>query len=114
MDSTFVSMLQNEQLQDQTFEQVQFDHTLDNMSMLDGGEGTLSELLRDKSPRSRFISDESIFAGHDDILDKQFEVEEETKGHSFSLFRQRRPRAVCSDLLAPLADDDEDMIFAGV
>jgi len=57
MDSTFVSMLPCEPNHDQTIEQALFDHTLDNMSMAEGGEGTLSELLRDKSPRSRFISD---------------------------------------------------------
>lgn len=77
--------------------------------MAEGGEVSLSELLRDRSPRSRFISDESIFAGRD-TPDKQFEVEEETKGHSFSLFRQhRRPRPLCASVdLIGLRDDDDD------
>lgn len=86
--------------------------------MADGGEGTVSELLRDKTSRSRFISDESIFAGcGDDAPDKQFEVEEEeTKGHSFSLFRQRRPKPCFShaELTGPFGLDDDDMIFETV
>jgi len=65
-DSTLISLRQFEH--DCTAEQVMFDHTLDDMSLLeDGGENMLSELLRknSKTPsksRSRFISDESFFA----------------------------------------------------
>ena len=46
-----------------------FDHTLDNMSFFDEGSESVSELLRKRASslsmqrsRSRFISDESIFA----------------------------------------------------
>jgi len=43
--------------------------------MADGGDITLSDLLRDKNSRSRFISDESFFAGND-VADKNTEEEE--------------------------------------
>lgn len=56
---------------DQSGEHVLFDHTLDNMSMMDGGEGAVSELLRgEKLARSRFVSDDSFFAGNN-VPDKQ-------------------------------------------
>ena len=90
-----------------------FDHTLDNMSLQEDGNGAgMSELLREKVPtsRSRFISDvgilggtkTSFFADESDIPDKShddtchlerkrgmLQAEEESKVPNFkpSLFK---------------------------
>jgi hypothetical protein len=110
MDSTFISAPQcDNPMQDQSHEQALFDHTLDNMSMADGGDMTLSDLLRDKGSRSRFISDESFFAGND-VADKYIE-EEELKSSTFSLFRPRNPemeRAPVDLLGIPMEDTEEE------
>lgn len=84
MDSTLISFQECND-KDCTVEQVMFDRTFDDMSLLQDDRAT-SELLRDKSSiaphRSRFISDDSIFSfranpSHTDVPDKQLMMEQE-------------------------------------
>ena len=70
-----------------------FDHTLDNMSLMED-QMPISELLREKGmthQRSRFISDESITGFHfSDIPDKSFDNEVEEYKEPPSTFEKSR------------------------
>ena len=121
MDSTFISLQPYEQhLNEQSLEQALFDRTLDNMSMQEDGNGgpLVSELLRAKclGSRSRFISDESFFAGgglSSDIPDKSFENQpEETKTARSSPTDRHAPSRFFTPidrLGIPIFDDSSDL-----
>ena len=77
--------------------------------MAEGGDITLSDLLRDKGSRSRFISDESFFT-RNDVADKFIE-EDELRSTTFSFFRPRNPeveRAPVELLGIPMEDTEEE------
>jgi hypothetical protein len=118
MDSTFISALPLDP-HDHSYELGNFDHTLDNLSMMDNGEGgILSELLREKGSRSRFISDESFFS-RNDVHDKHLDTEEEehkgqlplTAGRSLFQSLAKTHHGFCApvDLLGiPMEEEDEE------